>query len=115
MTRTYIPQALREKVAAQARHRCGYCLTAEAVVGTPMDFEHIIPRALGGLTEEGNLWLACSVCNDSKNNRIVDLDPLTGELVRLFNPRYQVWTEHFVWTPEGDRIVGMTPTGRATV
>src|SRR4051794_30070819 len=115
MTRTYIPQALREKVTAQARQRCGYCLTAEAIVGTPMEFEHIIPQALGGLTEEGNLWLACSLCNDYKNNRIAELDFVTGELVRLFNSRHQVWVEHFAWVPEGDRIIGTTPTGRATV
>jgi hypothetical protein len=115
MTRTYISKALREKVAAQARHRCGYCLTAEAIVGTPMELEHIIPQALGGVTEENNLWLACSLCNDHKNDRIADLDPLTGELVRLFNPRHQLWGEHFEWSPEGDYILGKTPTGRATV
>jgi len=60
----YIPKALRAKVAAQARHRCGYCLTSEAIVGTPMEIDHIIPQSLGGLTEEDNLWLACSLCND---------------------------------------------------
>jgi 5-methylcytosine-specific restriction endonuclease McrA len=115
MTRTYIPRGLRDKVAAQARHRCGYCLTAEAIVGTPMEIEHIIPQAFGGVTEEDNLWLACSLCNDHKNDRIADFDPSTGELVRLFNPRHQLWGEHFEWTPAGDRIMGKTPTGRATV
>jgi HNH endonuclease len=115
MTRTYIPKALRETVAARARYRCGYCLTAEAIVGTPMECEHILPQALGGLTEESNLWLACSLCNDYKNNRIADIDPLTGESVRLFNPRYQVWGEHFEWAPAGDYILGQTPTGRTTV
>ncbi|HZY83420.1 MAG TPA: hypothetical protein VFE78_01205, partial [Gemmataceae bacterium] len=75
----------------------------------------ILPQALGGLTQEGNLWLACSLCNDCKNNRIADLDPLTGELVRLFNPRHQVWGEHFEWSPAGDHILGKTPTGRATL
>ena len=81
MSQTYIPKALRAKVAAQARHRCGYCLTAEAVAGTPMEMDHLIPEALGGLTEEDNLWLACSLCNDHKGQRIVALDPETGELV----------------------------------
>jgi hypothetical protein len=38
MSRSYVPKVLREKVAAQARHRCGYCLTAEAIVGTPMEW-----------------------------------------------------------------------------
>ena len=36
-------------------------------------------------------------------------------MVRLFDPRRQVWQEHFRWTEQGDQIVGLTPTGRATV
>jgi HNH endonuclease len=115
MSEAYIPSALRQRVAAQARHRCGYCLTSEAIVGTPMEIDHIIPQSLGGPTEEENLWLACSLCNDHKSDRIAALDPLTGTIVRLFDPRHQVWREHFAWTAEGDRLVGVTPTGRATI
>jgi hypothetical protein len=115
MSQTYVPKDLRDRVAAQARYRCGYCLTAEAVVGTPMEIEHLIPESLGGLTEEPNLWLACSLCNDHKSSRIVALDPVSGETVRLFDPRRQVWKEHFHWSEQGDRIIGITPSGRATV
>lgn len=115
MSKPYVSRALREWVAAQARHRCGYCLTQEAVVGMPMEIEHLLPTVLGGKTEEANLWLACSLCNTHKSDRIAAIDPETGELVRLFNPRQQPWPEHFAWTPEGDQIVGLTPTGRATV
>lgn len=115
MSEAYISKALREKVSSQARRRCGYCLTTEAVVGTPMEIDHLIPQSLGGLTEEDNLWLACSLCNDHKGDRIAALDPATDEIVRLYNPRHQAWREHFAWTGEGDRIVGLTPTGRATV
>jgi hypothetical protein len=115
MSEAYIPKALREKVSSQARHRCGYCLTPEAVVGTPMEMDHLIPQSLGGLTEEDNLWLACSLCNDHKGDRIAALDPMTDEIVRLFNPRHQAWREHFAWTVEGDRVIGLTPAGRATV
>jgi len=85
MSSTYIPQALPQQVAEQARYRCGYCLTSEAVVGTPMEIDPIIPESLGGPTEEENLWLACSLCNDHKSNRIAALDSLTGEIVRLFD------------------------------
>ncbi len=111
----YVPRALRERVAAQAKHRCGYCLTTEAIVGAPMEIEHIVPRSLGGLTTEENLWLACPLCNEHKGNRIVALDVVTDQIVPLFNPRRQTWSEHFAWTPEGDRIVGLTAIGRATV
>jgi hypothetical protein len=115
MSRTRIPKVLRDRVTARARSRCGYCLTSEAIVGTPMEVDHIIPESLGGLTEEENLWLACSLCNDSKSGRIAAIDPTSGDVVRLFDPRRQEWKEHFQWTEAGDRIVGLTPTGRATV
>jgi hypothetical protein len=115
VSKAYIPKALRERVAEQARRRCGYCLTQEMVVGTPMEVDHIIPESLGGLTEEDNLWLACSLCNDHKGDRIAALDLQTGEIVRLFDPRRQTWHDHFAWTPDSERIVGLTSTGRATI
>lgn len=115
MSRSRISKELRAKVAAQARYRCGYCLSAEAIVGTPMELDHLIPEALGGVTAEDNLWLACSLCNDSKGCRIAAEDPVTGEVVRLFNPRHQDWHEHFCWSAAGSVITGLTPAGRATV
>jgi hypothetical protein len=115
VTGTYVPASLRERVAAQARYRCGYCLTPEAVVGTPMEIDHIIPQSLGGPTEEANLWLACSLCNGHKGDRIAALDPPTGVIVRLFDPRNQTWRDHFAWTPDGLGIVGLTAIGRATI
>lgn len=115
MSRSYIPKVLRERVSSEARRRCGYCLTQERVVGTPMEIDHIIPEALGGQTEADNLWLACSLCNDHKGDKIAALDPERGEIVRLFDPRRQVWGEHFAWTASGDRVIGLTATGRATV
>jgi hypothetical protein len=33
MTAAYIPKYLRERVAEQARYRCGYCLNSEQIVG----------------------------------------------------------------------------------
>jgi HNH endonuclease len=79
-----------------------------------MEIDHLIPEALGGLTEEENLWLACSLCNNAKSCRIAALDPVSGEIVRLFNPRLQVWAEHFSWSIKGIRILGLSATGRAT-
>lgn len=115
MSKTYIAKALRELVSREARQRCGYCLSQEVIVGTPMELDHIIPESLGGLTEESNLWLACSLCNDHKGDRIGALDPETSEFVRLFDPRRQEWYEHFVWNATAEQILGLTATGRATV
>lgn len=115
MTGTYVPASVRERVAVQARYRCGYCLTPEAIVGTPMEIDHIMPQSLGGLTEEANLWLACSLCNSHQGDRIAALDPPTGVIVRLFDPRNLTWCDHFAWTLDGLGIVGLTAIGRATV
>lgn len=115
MSKAYVSQALRERVSKQARYRCGYCLTSQKITGMQMDVEHIIPEARGGKTEEDNLWLACSACNDHKGDRMEAPDPQTGEIVRLFDPRHQHWAEHFTWAPTGDEIPGLTPTGRATI
>jgi hypothetical protein len=79
------------------------------------EIEHLIPEALGGQTVEENLWLACRECNARKGIRTTARDPVTGQLVPLFNPRAQPWIAHFRWTPEGDQIRGLTPTGRATI
>jgi hypothetical protein len=111
----YIPVELRRRVASQARHRCGYCLTQELVIGRPMELDHLFPRSLGGPTTEGNLWLACSLCNDHKSNRVLIVDPQTGINVRIFNPRQQEWAEHFAWSEGATRIDGATAIGRATV
>lgn len=36
-------------------------------------------------------------------------------MVELFNPRQQQWQEHFCWSEDYTRIIGVTSTGRATV
>jgi HNH endonuclease len=115
MSRTYVPVELRERVRAAARHRCGYCLSAELFSGIPMEIDHLIPESVGGPTEEDNLWLACGLCNEHRGNRTAATDKITGEVVRLFDPRHQTWADHFRWSDTGDVIIGLTPIGRATV
>jgi 5-methylcytosine-specific restriction endonuclease McrA len=115
MSQSYTPKKLRQKIILQARRRCGYCLTSELIVGYEMDIEHIIPESLGGLTVENNLWFSCSDCNGFKGSKISAIDPISEELLSLFNPRTQAWTEHFEWSKEGDLIIGKTAIGRATV
>lgn len=115
MSSAHVPIDLRRRVAEQARYRCGYCLTREVVIGKPMEFDHLLPRSLGGPTTEDNLWLACSLCNDHKSNRFLIIDPKTGAKVRVFNPRQQEWEQHFAWAEGATRIDGTTAIGRATV
>ncbi len=115
MSSAYISKDLRQRVAKQGRYRCGYCLTAESIVGQSMELDHLTPQSLGGPTTEENLWLACSLCNAYKGDRVSAQDPESGRFVRLFNPRYQLWEEHFLWVDSGVRMGGKTSVGRATI
>jgi len=110
-----IPAAVRRRVAEVALHRCGYCQTSRFVVGPLLEIDHILPESRGGTSDESNLWLSCPLCNGAKSDRVDALDPETGVVVALFNPRIDTWSEHFSWSDNGVRIVGRTSIGRATV
>lgn len=77
--------------------------------------DHIIPLARGGSDGLDNFALACFHCNRRKADRISGVDPEIGAEVPLFNPRKDAWDEHFIWSADGLLIIGLTPTGRATV
>ena len=111
----YIPLKVQRRIETAAKHRCGYCLTAKIVSGAQMHIEHIIPTSRGGTSEESNLWLSCAWCNSYKGIQISASDPESGQAVPLFNPRTERWHEHFRWSEEGVLIMGLTPTGPATV
>jgi len=57
--------------------------------------DHIVPRQHGGESTEANLALACVRCNRAKGPNLGSLDPLTGEIVRFFDPRQDDWAAHF--------------------
>lgn len=115
MTRPYVSIALRPKILDAAKKRCGYCLSPQHLLMARLEIEHIIPVAKGGSHEESNLWLACPICNAHKADKITAVDPITNSIVSLFNPRTQNWSEHFQWSEDGLRIIGLTSIGRATV
>ncbi len=115
MPRPYIPTDVDRRVRAAARNRCGYCLSPQHLVMARLEIEHIVPLAAGGANDESNLWLSCPICNGHKSDKTTGRDPETGATLPLFNPRLQNWFEHFRWTEDGLRVVGLTPVGRATV
>jgi len=43
------------------------------------------------------------------------LKSVSGELVPLYHPRYQIWEEQFTWNEDFTFVIGLTPTGRATI
>jgi hypothetical protein len=111
----YIPAHLRAQVQEADRNCCAYCLTSETNSGIPSACDHIQPRSKGGKTEFENLCQACRPYNEFKGNITEAIDPVSGEMVPLFNPRTQLWVEHFEWNFDGTRIIGLTHIGRATV
>jgi len=50
-----------------------------------------------------------------KSNKTEFFDAAIDKTFRLFNPRVDVWSEHFAWTSDFAEIVGLTAIGRATI
>jgi hypothetical protein len=69
----------------------------------------------GGATTLDNLALACQGCNNHKYDRVAASDPVSGQLVPLYHPRRDSWDIRFVWSDDFTLIIGITPTGRATI
>jgi hypothetical protein len=107
--------ALREAVIRQARNRCEYCHAPQRACGYRFHLDHVLPSVRGGNDELENRALACASCNLAKGERIAGLDPLTQIEALFFNPRTQLWADHFRWNEDWETLVGLTPTGRATV
>jgi hypothetical protein len=85
------------------------------VVGIPMVVEHIVPLAASGVSIAENLCLSCYRCNEFKGSRQDAPDPSDGQIVPLFHPRQQQWSEHFAWENDDVTVRGLTPSGRATI
>jgi hypothetical protein len=108
-----VSPSLHAEVVLRAGNRCEYCGLSQLGQEATFHIDHVVPRAAGGPTVAENLALACVSCSLRKWARQTAPDPDSGEEVPLLNPRTQVWAEHFRWDDE--RVVPLTPTGRATV
>ena len=104
---------LVEVVRRRAGFRCEYCHFPEQFSGLNFQIDHIIAEKHGGPTDDENLALSCMYCNSYKGANLSGIDPVTGEIVRLFHPRRDRWDEHFEW--QSEVLVGQTQTGRATI
>jgi hypothetical protein len=104
---------LRQSVRARAAYHCEYCRLPQEFSELRFHIEHVIPRQHGGGDDADNLALACPDCNLRKGPNLTGIDPETGEVVRLFHPRRDVWSDHFAY--EGAAVVGATGIGRTTI
>ena len=104
----------RRRVRERAAGRCEYCrVRQDDEPFYRFHIEHVIARQHGGSDDFANLALACHHCNFHKGPNLTAIDPDTTRIVPLFNPRLQIWEEHFRLDPRS--VIGMTEVGRATV
>ena len=103
---------LRRQVIRRAGNRCEYCLIHQDDAIASHQTDHVIADKHGGPTSLSNLALACILCNIRKGSDLSSVDPETNEVTPLFNPRTQIWEDHFRF--EDTSIIGQTPVGRAT-
>ncbi|MBI5565204.1 MAG: HNH endonuclease [Chloroflexi bacterium] len=115
MTTVRISKRLAQQVRQRADYQYEYCQSPEWLSGQICQIDHIQPRAGGGATSAENLCLACAACNGFKLDRMAAVDPVSNQAVALFNPRQQIWSEHFQWNADQTEIVGLSACGRATV
>lgn len=106
-------KGLHDRVRERAKGRCEYCHLPQAYIRERFQIEHVIAQQHRGGDDPDNLALACVRCNLHKGPNVAGYDPLTNVLVPLYNPRRDVWDEHFAWG--GARVDGLTPIGRTTV
>jgi hypothetical protein len=110
----YISIKLKNFVAKRADNRCEYCKISSHFSYFPFHIEHIISRKHGGKTIESNLAYACPICNANKGSDIATFLQNPNEFTRFFNPRVDVWDDHFFIEMTG-KIFAKTPIGEATI
>lgn len=115
MPRVRIAAEKRRLVVERAQERCEYCQCRSDYATETFAIDHVIPVSHGGNDKVDNLALACSGCNGRKYNKLEGVDPTGGVMVPLFNPRLQLWEEHFAWSKDYTEIIGLTASGRATI
>lgn len=115
MNRPRVTPQQRQVVTQRAKRCCEYCMSQADFATESFSVEHIVPIARGGHSNLENLALACQGCNSHKYTKVTSPDPFDGTGVSLYHPRQQQWLEHFSWSEDFLEIIGITPTGRATV
>ncbi len=106
----------RDSVAERAKNSCEYCKSNQSYTPDIFTLEHSIPLSLNGSNDISlNIALACGGCNTFKRSYVRGINPDTGIVEDLFNPRTDIWSDHFRWSENYLFVLGITPIGKATV
>lgn len=92
---SYITDKIRSEVALRAKYCCEYCLIYEEDMFLAFEVDHIIAKKHGGGNEIENLAFCCPHCNQHKGSDIATFLVDYEDIIPLFNPRKQKWSEHF--------------------
>ena len=109
----YIPESIRELVGQRANFRCEYCPVYEKHSFLAFHREHIIRLKHGGSSDLDNLAYSCPICNINKGSDIATFIESSKDPVRFFNPRFDLWSDHFSVDTSG-LIVPNSDIGEAT-
>jgi len=109
----HVSENLRTQVEFHANGFCEYCRIAIEDTYFGGEIDHIISLKHHGQTEFENLALACQPCNRSKGSDLGSLSKYSKNLVRFFNPRIDIWKEHFRVNSKAE-IKPLTEIGEVT-
>lgn len=110
-----VSSSIRKKVEERAKKLCEYCLSPLEFSSDPFSIEHIFPTSKGGTDDLENLALACQGCNGHKSTKTEAFDTISQTTATFYNPRKDVWSEHFAWNEDFTEIIGKTAKGRVTI
>lgn len=114
MSYSYIAEEIKRFVKQRAGSCCEYCGEPDFVGLAAHQFDHIISEKLGGDTHEDNLAYCCILCNRHKGSNISSYAGSPRKNIPLFNPRIDVWEEHFYYTDDGN-LNSKTDAGQGTI
>lgn len=109
--RQSISEKIRQLVAERANYKCEYCRTHSDDMFLSFELDHIIPFKHGGTNDVENLAFACPHCNQHKGSDFATV--FGNEIVRLFNPRLDIWLDHFEVI--NGEIISKTKVGDASI
>jgi hypothetical protein len=113
---TLVSLELRQMVFERAGGLCEYCRLSQVTQVATFPVDHVLPISAGGKTEQDNLALACPRCNAAKWTHTSVSDPQSGELIRLYDPRRDNWSDHFQWSvTDPTWLEARSSTARGTI
>jgi hypothetical protein len=105
-----VSASIREQIRQRAQYACEFCGITEIDTGGMLTIDHFQPRTKAGSDELENLIYACITCNQYKQ----DYWPRTETAARLWNPRQESASEHFIEQEDG-QLTALTPIGTFTI